>query len=88
MEQEHYDESFWDYDRHSFKLYQKRDINEILERVTNQGAQWSYELTLPIEGLILKGRSPLNYETLIPIITLIASILMFITFPLTNDGRR
>lgn len=60
----------------------------MLERVTNQGLQWSYELTLPIEGLILKGRTPYYYETLIPLITLFTSILLFITFPLTNDGRR
>lgn len=48
MEEEHYDESYWDFDRHSFKLFQKRDVSEVLERVTNQGVQWSYELTLPI----------------------------------------
>lgn len=48
MEEGHYDESYWDFDRHSFKLFQKRDVSEVLERVTNQGVQWSYELTLPI----------------------------------------
>lgn len=88
IEEKHFDESFWEVDRHNFKLAQKRNISESLESATNQGVQWSYELTLPIEGLILKGRTGLKYEIIIPVITLIFSILILLAFPLTTTSRR
>lgn len=86
--EDHYDEKLWDFDRHKFTLQKKRDIQELIERTSNKGLQWSYELTLPIEGLIIKGHTQYLYQNLIPLVSFIFSVLIFITFPFSGEGRR
>lgn len=51
----HFDETIWGFDSQRLRLATKKDLNEVVERVSNKGVKWAYELTLPIEGLIIKG---------------------------------
>jgi hypothetical protein len=55
-------------------------------RFSRDGLEWIYELTLPIEGIIIKGTS-LENKFIIPVACLLFAFLAFILYPLRDSMR-